>query len=311
MKTKFNQLTKWIKEAKHIYLYRHVKPDGDALGSAFGLKEIIKDNFKNKTIMVCGEQHDHFDKLFPKPNKNQKVKPNKTLAIISDTANQPRIDNENWSQCKKVVKIDHHESSDNYGDLNIIDPKVISAAQLVAQWALDQKLIISKKAATYLFTGIVTDSGRFLYPQTSATTFEVASQLLKSGVDIDKLYTKLGNRDIKHAKFSAYLLNKAKIKNKVAYIYICQRIAKKFNLVLDEIPLHANFYSGYKQIDIWSIARFDEKGIKVSVRSKEKYAVNKILENFNGGGHKNAAGTIVKNFRQYKKLIKELTKITK
>ena len=311
MKAKFNQITKLIKEADSIYLYRHINPDPDALGSTFGLKEIIKDNFNDKKIIVCGHHYPHLAHLFPKENKKQKVVGQKTLAIISDTANIARIDNQNWKECHKSIKIDHHPSKRNYGKLNVIDPKAISAAQIITQWAIDQKLKISKKAATYLFTGIVTDSGRFLFPQTSSKTFSVVAKLLESKVDINEVYEKLYTRDIKHAKFNAYLINNAKIQNKVAYIYIDQKTAKKFKFTIHDIALHANFFSGFDSIDIWSLARFDKDGIKVSIRSKEKYAVNKVLEKFNGGGHKNAAATIVKNKKEYNKIISELKKLTK
>ncbi len=312
MNVKYKKITELIKKSDIIYLYRHVKPDPDALGSVFGLKEIIKDNFKNKRIIICGDSYPHLNNIFPNPNINQKVKGNQTLSIICDTANTARIDGEGWNETKNIIKIDHHPNGDLYGTLNVVEETNIAAAQVVAQWAFAEKLKISKKAATYLFTGIVTDSGRFLFPQTSHKTLDISSKLMLCGVNTTKLYNKLYySSDLKHAKFKAYLISNAKISKKVASIYISEEIAKKFNMTIEDISLHANFFSGYKDVDIWSLARFDEKGIKISARSKEKYAINKIAQKFNGGGHKNACAAIVKSKAKYKSFIKELKTLIK
>ena len=164
------QILEKIKEYDTIIIHRHMKPDPDALGSQVGLKALLTHHFPEKTIKAVGFNEPTLTWM-AEMDTVQDSDYQGALAIICDTANRPRIDDKRYEQAAFTIKIDHHPNDDIYGDLSWVDTSSSSASEMITLFAQENQLALSSEAARLLYAGIVGDTGRFLYPSTSARTF--------------------------------------------------------------------------------------------------------------------------------------------
>ena len=147
-----------------------------------GLKALLTHHFPEKTIKAVGYNEPTLTWM-AEMDTVQDSDYQGALAIICDTANRPRIDDKRYEQADFTIKIDHHPNDDIYGDLSWVDTSSSSASEMIALFAQENQLALSSEAARLLYAGIVGDTGRFLYPSTSARTFRIASQLRE--IDFD------------------------------------------------------------------------------------------------------------------------------
>lgn len=310
-----------IKKSNPIIIHRHINPDGDALGSQWGLKTIIEENFPNKKVLVPGDMTDYMLKFFsPTMIVNNKDYQN-ALVIITDTANRERISGQFWQVAKNIIKIDHHPEVDNYAMVSLVDSSASAACQVVAKWAKIMKLKLSKVAAQYLFLGLVTDSGRFLYRSVNNETFSIASFLTATNFSLLDLYEKLYLQDLKTARIKGYILSNFQIsKNGVGYIFFTKEDVIKLEVLInqelnkkeitinqEDITNQVNLMSNLETIKIWLIACQNDidNEFKISVRSS-RWVINELVAKFGGGGHKNAAGAKIKNLKIVENLLHDL-----
>ena len=302
-KALFTKIYEKIKAYDLILLFRHELPDPDALGSVFGLREIIKHHFPDKKVLVLGNDKIINEKLFPQNDSLIHIPKQKFLAIICDTANEERIDGKFWRSADYIIKIDHHPILDkSYAHLDLVFAEYSSTCELICEFARAMKLDIPKQGAKYLYTGIVTDTGRFLYPGVDDKTFSIASYLLKTKIDINAIYEKLYMKNIKSLKFMGGLINNIKFHNQTMSVFIDKEMLKKYDSTPEEAKFLINVMSGYKKFPIWVMAIEKDDHIKISLRSQKDFHVNKIAMLFKGGGHNNAAACKI-----YK--IEDLTRI--
>lgn len=317
-----------IKKSNPIIIHRHVNPDGDALGSQWGLKRIIEENFPKKKVLVPGDMTDYMLQFFNSSDIVNSKDYKDALVIITDTANRERISGQFWQEGQNIIKIDHHPDGDNYGTFNLIDSSASAACQVVAKWAKIMKLKISKNAARDLFLGIVTDSGRFLYRSVSSETFNIASFLLEQDFKLLDLYEKLYLQELKTAWLKGYILSNFEITNNgLGYIILNKedllKLEKQFNnkmkkinkkekitLIREDFTNEVNLMGNIKGIKIWFIACQDNTNLdyKVSVRSS-RWIINDAVAKFGGGGHHSAAGARLEKLSDVKDLFNTLNKI--
>lgn len=327
-KKKAQVIYELIKTSNPIIIHRHINPDGDALGSQWGLKKIIEDNFKNKKVLVPGEMNEHMIPFFPQPTFVKKEDYQEALIIVCDTANRERISGEFWQEGKKIIKIDHHPIIDIYGDISLVEEKASATCQVVAKWAQILNLKVSALAARNLFFGLVTDSGRFLYRSVNEETFQIASFLVKQNFNLLDLYQGLYIQSLKMSRIKGYILSNFKITNNgVAYIIFNDKIINdlqttiinqnkmlniksEVNLSKEDLTSQVNVMSNIDGIKIWLIAAYDQLNstIKVSVRSA-RWIINDTIAKFGGGGHQTAAGVHLQNINEIEKLLTSLDKV--
>lgn len=308
----YKDLLNKIKEYKNICIYRHIRPDGDAVFSQFALYTFIRDNFKDKKVQMCGELE--YD-LLPYSNIPDESFIEKALVIVLDTASRGRVDNLTYEKGDYIIKIDHHPEVDPYGDINIVDDKCSSTTELLAKILYSKefsKYKLSKDVCMYLYSGILTDSNCFSTSSTSSDTLFYASKLTKDGdFDISALNNYLFNLDYKHYQSISILRNELKIKNGVGYIIADDKLLKKLKMTVNDAKNAIDEFNHIKGLKIWSIFAYNTKSglFDASVRSNTKYTINTLCSKFNGGGHKNACG--VKNLTksQVNSLIKGLIEI--
>lgn len=298
-----------IKRHHTITIFRHIQADGDAYGSQFALAQIILDNFPEKEVIVLGESSVYWSKLIGKTDKDvtdQEIMG--SLAIILDTANLARIDDNRYSYAKEIIKIDHHLVVESFKETTTwVDTKFVATAEMITKLAIDNKLFISPSAATYLYTGLITDSGRYLYPSTTPLTLNYGAYLIECGADTEKIHDYIYTVNIKEVRVRGYvMLNFNKTANGLAYIKIDRDVRKNLGLSeaggvgavsamanIEGVKIHTVFFEK------------DDGKVKVELRSK-KIPIVDIATKYGGGGHFLASGVVLPNWDQVDQFINEL-----
>lgn len=309
----FKDIWKEIESSDSISLFRHVQPDPDALGSQFGLAEIIRTNFPDKKVYCYGEiSHESFEDIFSFDFETESPSIEKDLAIILDTANLERIDGEAWKQARKSIKFDHHLGIDNYADINKVDHLWVATSEGIAKMVMDLGLKINKRAATYLFTGIVGDSGRFQYENTKPETLRIGAMLMEQGVDTQKVFEKLYTMPLKLYNLQNYVRsNMVMIKN-VAYSILEEGIEDKFGVSYVDCKNMVYTLSGINEATIWLLATYDKEINKWRVSMRSRFnTINEVANEFGGGGHRLAAAARVDSINDVRKIIDRLVEVNK
>ncbi len=297
-----------IKTYDRIIIFRHKRPDGDAVGSTMGLREILRLTYPEKEVMVLNSDYSDYVAFLGEEDEPQDDAFYKdALGIVIDTATVDRISNPKHSLCRELAKIDHHIDIKPYGDVMWVEDERSSSCEMIAAFYHEFKdeLKINKAAATYIYTGMVTDSGRFRYRSVSGDTMRLAGMLLDQGVDADSLYAHLYMRDFHTMKFQAYVYKKMKMTpSGVAYLYVDKGMQKKFGLTSEEASAAISYMDSIKGSLIW--VAFIEMPDQIRVRLRSRFVtVNKLAEQYRGGGHDCASGATLYHKKEIKALLQD------
>ena len=184
------QILNKIKEYDKIFIFRHIRNDGDCVGASKGLKRIIQLTYPEKKVyLIDSDNAEYLAFLGPEDEPVSEDEYKDALGIVVDTASEARISNKNYTLCKELIKIDHHIPLENYGDIIWVEENRSSACEMIADFyaTFKDELKIDTEAATYVYTGMVTDSGRFKYEGVNGETMRNAAIMLDCGVDTEKL----------------------------------------------------------------------------------------------------------------------------
>ena len=296
-----------IKEYDKIVIFRHKRPDGDAVGSTKGLREILRLTYPQKQVLVVNnDRSDHMAFLGDEDGPYPDEFFSDALGIIIDTATTERISNPQYALCRERIKIDHHINVQEYGEICWVESERSSACEMIAAFyeAFRDELKISREAATYIYTGMVTDSGRFRFRSVSGETMRLAGMLLDEGIDTDVLYAQLYMKEFKELKFQAHIYKKMKITdNGVAYVYIDRAMRKKFDLTDEQASAAVSHMDSIRGSLIWlAFIENDDKSIRVRLRSRF-VTINHLAEKYHGGGHACASGATVYNKKELHALV--------
>lgn len=304
-----------IKEYDKILIFRHFRPDGDAVGSTKGLAAILRLTYPEKKIYLQNADFSEYmsflggeDALLPDAEYAD------ALGIVVDTATQDRISNKKYSLCRELVKIDHHIPVETYGKYEWVEEERSSSCEMIAAFydAFKTELKIDKEAAMYIYTGMVTDSGRFRFRSVSGETMRLAGVMLEQGVDLDVIYAHLYLRDFESFKFEAYAHKKMQIsENGVASLFVTKAMKRKFGLSNEEASASVSYMDSIKNSLIWiAFIENDDGSIRVRLRSRF-VTVSELAERYHGGGHAMASGATVYSKAEAKALLKEADALLK
>lgn len=284
-----------IKEYDRIIIFRHFRPDGDAIGSTKGMREILRLSFPEKEIYLLNSDYSDYLKFLggeDEPIADELYAD--ALALVLDTGSEERISNKKYKLCREIAKIDHHIDHQPYGDYCWIEEDKSSTCEMIAEfyYTFRDELKISKEAATYIYTGMVTDSGRFRFREVDGDTMRYAGLMLDQGVDTDMLYANLYIKDFSELKFQAQVYDKIQMtENGVAYIFVDREMQKKYGLTSEQASACVSYMESIRGSLIWVafIEHPDKDEIRVRMRSRF-VPVSDIAERYRGGGHACAAG---------------------
>ena len=302
-----NAVLEKIKEYDRIFIFRHIRPDGDCVGSSKGFCEILRLSFPEKDIRVVDWQKcDYLAFLDIEEESVADELYTDALAVVIDTATSDRISNQKFNLCREIVKIDHHIPVEDYGVINWVEEHSSSACEMIARFYLEFKdqLKINERAATLIYTGMVTDSGRFRFRSVSGDTMRAAAAMLEAGVDTDRLYANLYIDDFDQLKFKAHVYNKMKItENGVAYIHVTAKMQEQFALTAEKASACVSYLDSIRGSLIW-LAFIDNADGTIRVRLRSRFVtINEIAEKYRGGGHDCASGATLLKKSEIRKLL--------
>lgn len=300
----YEKIKEAIQSAKKILIISHVNPDGDALGSTCGLYSAIYHNLKKRCDICTLTYVSPIYKFLPNMEYAKHSFDTSIvydLVITVDVAAIDRISDMKplFDRAKTTVNIDHHKTNNNFGDYNYVLPEASSAGEVLFKlfklwgWELDLD------TAECIYTAILTDTGGFRFDNTTAEVFQIASELVKLGVNPNKVYTYCYELKSKsYVMFQNHCIQKAVFSddNKIAYTTVYKKDLERFKAKDDYTEGLAESLRAIETTDIAFVVKEVEpnKTSKISMRSKI-YDVAKICSEFGGGGHSRAAGCTIKS----------------
>ncbi len=304
-----HQILEKIKRYDTIIIHRHLKPDPDALGSQVGLKALLEHHFPEKTIKAVGFDEPTLAWL-AKMDPVQDSDYQGALVIVCDTANTARIDDKRYNQGDFLIKIDHHPNDEVYGNLVWTDTNSSSASEMIALFAEKTQLALSDQAAELLFAGIIGDTGRFLYPSTTARTFRIVSSLREYNFDFASLTRKMDTMSFKIAKLQGYVYDHLEVdENGAARVLLSQEILKKYDVTDAETAAIVGAPGRIDSVSLWGIFVEQTDGhYRVRLRSKI-HPINQVAKEHDGGGHPLASGANSYSLEENEQIYKELKEV--
>ena len=306
-----------IREYDRIMLFRHVRNDGDCVGATKGLKRIIQLTWPEKEVyLIDADTAKYLEFMGPEDGEVADEIYGSALGIVLDTASESRISNKKYKLCKELVKIDHHIPLENYGDYNWVEEERSSCCEMVVAFydTFRDQLKIDSLAATHLYTGMVTDSGRFKYSGVNGDTLRNAAVLLDVGVDTDTLFARLYLEAYEYLKFKAHIYNRMEITpNGVAYIFVDKAMQEQFDLSLEQASAIIGNLDSIRGCISWIafIESGDEQNsIRVRLRSRFVH-INGIAEKYHGGGHACASGATIYSREEMEALLADTDALVK
>ena len=304
-----------IKEYDKIFIFRHFRPDGDAIGSTKGLAAILRLTYPEKKILLQNADFSDYlaflggeDALCPDEEYAD------ALGIVIDTATSDRISNKKFKLCRELVKIDHHIPVESYAPTEWVEEERSSSCEMIAHFydTFRDELKINTEAATYIYTGMVTDSGRFRFRSVSGETMRLAGVMLDTGIDTDRLYAHLYLREFDSFKFESHVHKKMKIsENGVASIFVTKAMQEQFALSNEAASASVSYMDSIKGSLIW-LAFIENNDGSIRVRLRSRFVtVSELANRYNGGGHACAAGATVYSRREANKLLREADALLK
>ena len=315
----FIKILEKIKEYNKIIIHRHVRPDGDCIGSQMGLKALLKHNFPEKQILAVGDELPTYISYYGKNDEVLDEDYNGALVIVVDTANPKRICDERYNKGEFLIKIDHHDDSPDYGDLIYVNPKSPACSSIMVDmykaWhEYDNKITLNKEAATAYMLGIVTDTGRFKYRGTDRQLFENAGLLMDQDIELDELYTSTYIKEKEELKLQGFVCENFKVtENGVAYIYFDKETLEKYNVTSDEAAACVNILDSIRGSMIWVVfINQNKEDGEIRVRLRSRFvAINEVATHYRGGGHLQAAGSTIYSLDEMTSLLQELDVLLK
>ena len=308
----FESIYSLIQKYDRIIIHRHKNPDGDALGAQQGLKHILKDNYPNKEILAVGDMTPRYSFMVTLPNDEiEDLKYQDALAIILDCGSKSLISDDRYSMASASARLDHHIFCENITDADIVDTSFESCCGMVTALAMECGWNVSKDAAKALYTGMITDSGRFRYDCTSSQTFRLASFLMEQSFDTSDIYRNLYADDLSMIQLRAkFTLKIQTTPHGVAYIYTSLEEAKEYSV--DSFTLSrgmVNVMSEIRGRHSWVNFTETDAGVLCEIRSN-CYNINPIATKYGGGGHQKASGATLKNKEEAMALLEELKNLS-
>lgn len=309
----YNKIKELIEKYDRIIIHRHSSPDGDAIGSQVGLKHIIKANYPEKGVYAVGDASKRYGFIEDSatdtiPDEYYKG----ALAFVLDTSAISLISDERYKTADAIVKMDHHIFTEKYADLELIDTSFESCCGLIGMFAMESGLKLNQTAAKALYTGMITDSGRFRYDSTSSQTFKVASFLMEQKFNTNDIYSNLYADELHFIQLRAKFVLKITLTDApVSYIYTTLEEAKSYGADTFTISRGmVNTMGDIKGIDIWVNFTETENGVLCELRSS-KYNINPVAVKYGGGGHQKASGATVKDRAEAMAMLEDLIALTK
>lgn len=304
----FSKILSLIEKYDRIIIHRHKNPDGDALGSQLGLLHAIKDTYPHKEVYAVGDTTPRYAFMLTQPmDEISDELYSGALAIVLDTSAKSLISDDRYTLAETTARMDHHLFVEKICDEEVVATSYESCAGLVAAMTMAGGLTVSSVAAKTMYTGMITDSGRFRYDSTSAETFRVASFLMERKFDTSDIFRNLYADELFFIQLRAKFVLKIQMATpKVAYIYTENEEAKSYGADMFTISRGmVNTMGEIRGVESWVNFTETDDGVLCEIRSNT-HNINPIAVKYGGGGHQKASGATLKNREEAMSLLADL-----
>lgn len=308
----YRKILDLISSNQRFVISTHINPDGDAIGSELALYSFLTE--LNKSVWIVNTDSTPLVYSFlPNVKQISSVPPSEQfdVLIVVDVGELKRIGS-NLSTVlpvnKTVVCIDHHATNESFADYNLVEPDASATSEILYRLIKKQDMPVGKERAVCLYTGIMDDTGCFRYSNATPTAHRVAAELISEGIKVDEIYRKVyetlpeGTIHLLARVLSTLNLTPD---GKIACFYVTQEMFRDTGTQPEDVEGFTDYPRSINTVEVVIFLRELEDGkTKVSLRSQNNFAVNKVAADYGGGGHKRAAGCTVD--MSYDKLAKVL-----
>lgn len=306
-------ITEKIEQFDTIIIHGHVRPDGDCIGSQYGLMNLIKANYPNKNVYVTGTVSDYVS-FVGMPFLVDESLFEGALSICVDCATSDRLSDLRYTKSAYSIKIDHHIPVDDYGDYQYVDTTSPACAQIITELYLynKDKWILPKEAAYALYVGVLTDTGRFKFDSVNSRTFNAAGILVDNGADLGDIDNHLSVETLQTLKLKGHVLSKFIIsENGFAYVTLTREEIESFGVSDEDAAAQVSTISTIEGCPVWAIMlEYPGNEIRIRLRSRGP-VINTLAEEYQGGGHAKASGAKLNNWDELEEFVKKADLIVK
>ncbi|HOX36429.1 MAG TPA: bifunctional oligoribonuclease/PAP phosphatase NrnA [Candidatus Brocadiia bacterium] len=296
--TDFDTAWREMTTASSILITSHIRADGDSLGSVMAVWFALKEG-RNADILIDSDIPYVYASL---PGIEQVRKPGAAdttqwdLVVSLDTATKDRLgDVARLTEGCRIVNIDHHPSNSAYGDVNLIRPTASSTGEIIHQMLKWAGCAITPEIAEALYTAILTDTGRFLYFNTTSSALRAAAELVDAGARPEIIGARIyKSNTLPLIKLRALALSTLRLyeEGRVAVMEITREMFRETGTRPIDTQIFVDIPAGIDGVEVAMMIRDADREdtVKASLRSKGYVNVNQIASEFGGGGHSEAAG---------------------
>lgn len=290
-------IAKELRDNKRFLLTTHVNPDGDAIGSLGALALVLEDMGK-EVVAYCQDEIPGFLRFLPYSDRivREIQGPDRfDVAVVLDCGELDRIGNaaDVLQHIEKIIHIDHHSSSDDFGQLNLVRPESSSTAEILYEIIQAIPASLSKEAAENIYTAILTDTGSFRFANTTARALDIAAEMVVLGVAPDKIasevYDSMSPERLRLLARSLHTLT-LRANGRLASMQVSRQMLEETKTTVMDTDGFVNYPRGISTAEMAIFFREMDSGkVNVSLRSRGKLNVAEFARSYNGGGHHNAA----------------------
>ena len=292
----FEKIIEEVKNANSIYVSGHINPDGDSIGSTFAVYLALKKMGKDVKPILTKYSKTFSFLPFINEAKDHVEEEKYDLLICVDSSSKERIaiGEEGFSKANRTVLIDPHVKDKDYVDVSVVDQELPAASELVYNFINELNVEIDENIASFLYMGIMTDTGSFNYSSTKPSTYMIAAKLIEAGADFSYI-CKMINDTMSEGKL--YLIKSAIERmekyydSMVRYTFIDYKTISSYDVDDEDAEGMTNYLRAVSGTEVAIYVREKSTGeLKVSMRSGGKVDIADVAIKFGGGGHKRAAG---------------------
>lgn len=294
------KLVQIIKKNRRIVVATHIDPDADGISAALSCGYLVKQYKRRIPTFFCHSQIPRKYGFVLSDWKFVRQLPEFDLLIAVDSAAISRVFSDadhskaGILDSKSIINIDHHKSNTAFGSLNIIRENVSSACEIIYTIFRDLDIKIGRPLAEIFYCGIYSETGGFVYPNTTRETLTMASELVSLGVEPGPISKKLNAKTLSGTLLLSEVLKTIVIEDSVGAMHLTQNMLKRCNAKMVDSEHFVSFLQAIRNVRVSLFLREEKEGTRISLRSDGIIDVDELAARFGGGGHRLAAGVRVK-----------------